>query len=200
MSTTLSLHRGAKPNVANLSTELHGKPDSRPPLVLLHQLACSPAIWTPCLNSLTQIDPHRSYLAIDLSAHGSSPNILPHTTDHLVQIVHQAVATVGFDSPVIVGHWTSVFGPFGTGETLTICVQPGIYVVGKGGARIGHTEPVTTRSNTKSIDIDVNINLYLTSAPGYYSDLFSIDNEKIDSYTEILLADYPGLWTVGFWE
>lgn len=94
---------------AGLNLELRGLEDSRPPLVLLHQLACDHTMWAPCLDALAHHDPGRWCLAIDLPAHGDSSPHLPHTTDHLVQIIHQAVSQAGLDSPIMVGHWTSAY-------------------------------------------------------------------------------------------
>lgn len=107
MSTRESRDIFPQSSYAGLSGEVHGSVDSRPPLVLLHQLGCNRAIWASCLNSLAEIDAQRRYLTIDLPGHGTSPNNLPHTTGHLAQLINQAVHEAGFDSPVIVGHWTS---------------------------------------------------------------------------------------------
>jgi pimeloyl-ACP methyl ester carboxylesterase len=94
---------------AGLSGDFRGSADSRPPLVLLHQLTCDHTIWTSCLHGLAELDPERQCLTLDLPGHGLSPGMLPHTTDHIVQLVYQAVCEAGLDSPIIVGHWTSAY-------------------------------------------------------------------------------------------
>lgn len=90
-----------------LSGDLGGSADSRPPLVLLHEVLSDRGVWTPCLTELSRIDPRRQYLALDLPGHGKSPVHSPHTIENIAEIVHQAVREADFAAPIIVGHWTS---------------------------------------------------------------------------------------------
>lgn len=90
------------------------------------------------------------------------------------------------------------FGQFEPEETMPICVQPGLYVIGKGGARIGRTDSITATSDTKPTRIGIKVSHHLTKTPAYYSCPFSVDPERIDSYTEILIGDRPGRWEGGF--
>src|SRR5262249_51323624 len=83
---------------------LHGFADERPPLVLLPGLTFDRRIWQPVLDHLARIDPGRQVLSLDLPGHGESPEQLPHSTQHIVGLIHQAVEEAGLDMPVVVGH------------------------------------------------------------------------------------------------
>jgi pimeloyl-ACP methyl ester carboxylesterase len=90
--------------LAGMSAELHGDPDGRPPLVLLHGLTFDRDIWRTTLHGLAGVDPGRHILLLDLPGHGSSPNQLPHSMDHVVGLVRDAVDEAGLPAPVVVGH------------------------------------------------------------------------------------------------
>jgi pimeloyl-ACP methyl ester carboxylesterase len=90
--------------LAGMSAELHGAPDDRPPLVLLHGLTFDRDIWRTTLQELADIDPGRRILLLDLPGHGESPEQLPHSLDHVVGLVRDAVDEAGLAAPVVVGH------------------------------------------------------------------------------------------------
>lgn len=84
--------------------ELLGQPDERAPLVLLPGLTFDRRIWRPVLEHLDQVDPGRQVLTLDLPGHGDSPYQLPHSVDHVVELLRCAIATEGLRDPVLVGH------------------------------------------------------------------------------------------------
>ena len=90
--------------IAGLCGDLYGVADDRPPLVLLHGLTFDRRIWQPVLDRLQRADPHRHVLTLDLPGHGESPGQLPHSTGHVVDLIHEAVAEAGMNAPVMVGH------------------------------------------------------------------------------------------------
>jgi pimeloyl-ACP methyl ester carboxylesterase len=90
--------------LAGMSAELHGAPDDRPPLVLLHGLTFDRDSWRTTLHELADIDPGRQILLLDLPGHGKSPDQLPHSLDHVVGLVRDAVDEAGLAAPVVVGH------------------------------------------------------------------------------------------------
>ena len=94
----------AQIKVAGMAGDLYGSPDGRPPLVLLNGLTYARATWQPVLDHLGRIDPGRQVLALDLPGHGDSPDQLPHTLEHIVRLVHDAVGEAGLGTPVLVGH------------------------------------------------------------------------------------------------
>ena len=49
-------------------------------------------------------------LALDLPGHGESPDQLPHSMQHIVGLIHQAVEEAGLETPVMIGH--SIAGGF----------------------------------------------------------------------------------------
>jgi pimeloyl-ACP methyl ester carboxylesterase len=91
-------------SLAGMSAELHGAPDARPPLVLLHGLTFDRDIWRTTLRELAHVDPGRHILLLDLPGHGSSPDQLPHSMEHVVALVRDAVDDAGLSAPVLVGH------------------------------------------------------------------------------------------------
>ncbi len=101
MTPNPSNHRST---FAGLVGDLLGQPDERPPLVLLPGLTFDRRIWQPVLEHLDDMDPDRQILTLDLPGHGDSPNQLPHSTDHLVELLHSAIAEAGLHEPVLVGH------------------------------------------------------------------------------------------------
>jgi len=94
----------ARLHLAGMSAELHGRPDDRAPLVLLHGLTFDRDIWRITLHELAGIDPGRHILLLDLPGHGTSPDQLPHSMDHVVELVRAAVEQANLTPPVLVGH------------------------------------------------------------------------------------------------
>jgi pimeloyl-ACP methyl ester carboxylesterase len=90
--------------LAGMSAELHGAPDERAPLVLLHGLTFGRDIWRTTLDELAQIDPGRRILSLDLPGHGDSPDQLPHSLEHVAGLVRDAVDEADLTAPVLVGH------------------------------------------------------------------------------------------------
>jgi pimeloyl-ACP methyl ester carboxylesterase len=90
--------------LAGLTGDLYGEPDTRPPLVLLHGLTFDRQIWQPVLDRLAVVDPGRCVLALDLPGHGDSPGQPPHTFDRILAVLNRALGDVGFAAPVLVGH------------------------------------------------------------------------------------------------
>ena len=91
---------------AGLIADDIGRSDNRAPLVLLHGFTFDRRMWRPALTELETIDPGRRVLALDLPAHGDSPD--PDSTSYpmqaLVERVHAAVIEAALDDPVIAGH------------------------------------------------------------------------------------------------
>jgi pimeloyl-ACP methyl ester carboxylesterase len=100
----------AQITVAGMAADLYGSADERPPLVLLHGLTFDRRIWRPVLVHLARLDPGRQILSLDLPGHGESPSQLPHSSQHIVGLIHQAVEEAGLAAPVVVGH--SIAGGF----------------------------------------------------------------------------------------
>jgi pimeloyl-ACP methyl ester carboxylesterase len=90
--------------VAGMVADLYGSADDRPPLLLMPGLTFDRGVWQPVLDSLATIDPGRQILSLDLPGHGESPDQLPHSMDHILALIHEAVIEAGFDAPVVVGH------------------------------------------------------------------------------------------------
>jgi pimeloyl-ACP methyl ester carboxylesterase len=106
-ATTSAVHHPVTPaqiKVAGMAGDLYGGPDGRPPLVLLAGLTYGRRTWQPVLGHLGRIDPGRQVLALDLPGHGDSPDQLPHTLQHVVRLVREAVSEAGLSAPVLVGH------------------------------------------------------------------------------------------------
>ena len=113
MATRNATRRAETPEqitVAGMAADLYGFADERPPLVLLPGLTFDRRIWQPVLDHLSRIDPGRQVLALDLPGHGESPDQLPHSTQHITGLIHQAVEEAGLETPVMVGH--SIAGAF----------------------------------------------------------------------------------------
>jgi pimeloyl-ACP methyl ester carboxylesterase len=87
-----------------LAGDVAGASDRRPPLVLLHGLTFDRTMWLPALAHLTELDPARPVLALDLPGHGESPAWASYDLESLTDAVHQAVTEAGLSSPVLVGH------------------------------------------------------------------------------------------------
>ena len=94
----------AQIKVAGLAGDLYGRPDGRPPLVLLSGLTYARGIWQPVLGHLGRIDHGRQVLVLDLPGHGDSPDQLPHTMERIVGLVHEAAGEAGLATPVLAGH------------------------------------------------------------------------------------------------
>ena len=101
---------GEQIKVAGMAADIYGSPDSRPPLLLLPGLTFDRRIWQPVLDYLARLDPGRHILSLDLPGHGGSPDQLPHSMDHVVALIHEAVMEAELDAPVVVGH--SISGGF----------------------------------------------------------------------------------------
>ncbi|MGW0214163.1 alpha/beta fold hydrolase [Micromonospora chokoriensis] len=78
--------------------------DNRPPLVLLHGLTYDKRQWGPVLRELTEIDPGRQVLALDLPGHGDSPRRASYRMAEVAEVVHAQVTEAGLATPVVVGH------------------------------------------------------------------------------------------------
>ncbi len=89
---------------ARLSGSLEGRPDNRPPLVLLHGLTFDRRMWQPAVDALRRRDPGRQVLALDLPGHGGSPAQPSCDLEDVAAAVASAVKDAGLDVPVIVGH------------------------------------------------------------------------------------------------
>ena len=87
-----------------LAGELSGRPDGRPPLILLHGLTFDHTMWLPALAELRNTDPDRHALALDLPGHGGSPAWPRYDLDNVAAAVHAAVTAARLPEPVIVGH------------------------------------------------------------------------------------------------
>lgn len=81
-----------------------GRTDERPPLVLLHGLTFDRRMWRPALAELETIDPGRRAIALDLPAHGDSPESSSYSMEALVERLHEAVVAAHLENPVVVGH------------------------------------------------------------------------------------------------
>ena len=87
-----------------LAGVLSGRPDGRPPLVLLHGLTFDHTMWHPALAELRRTGPERQVLALDLPGHGSSPAWARYDIDSIAAAAHAAVTAARLPEPVIVGH------------------------------------------------------------------------------------------------
>jgi pimeloyl-ACP methyl ester carboxylesterase len=94
----------AKTTYADLAADSYGRPDDRPPIVLLHGLTFDRRMWRPALDELETIDPDRRAIALDTPGHGESPDATSYSVDAVVEAVRSAVVDAGLDAPVIVGH------------------------------------------------------------------------------------------------
>jgi pimeloyl-ACP methyl ester carboxylesterase len=89
---------------AGLAGVLDGRPDGRPPLILLHGLTFDRAMWQPALAGLREADPGRQVLALDLPGHGGSPPWPRYDIESLAAAVHGAATAARLTAPVVVGH------------------------------------------------------------------------------------------------
>jgi pimeloyl-ACP methyl ester carboxylesterase len=89
---------------AKLSGFQEGRPDGRPPLVLLHGLTFDHRMWLPTLAALRARDPERQLLVLDLPGHGGSPMLPACDPEDVAAAVASAVEDAALDRPVIVGH------------------------------------------------------------------------------------------------
>jgi len=89
---------------AGLAADDIGRADQRPPLVLIHGLTFDRRSWRPALTELETIDPGRRAIALDLPAHGDSPDSISYAMQSLVGRIHDAVVAAHLDEPVVVGH------------------------------------------------------------------------------------------------
>jgi pimeloyl-ACP methyl ester carboxylesterase len=93
--------------VAGLAVDVAGRPDGRPPLVLLHGLTFDRRLWGPSLAELHRIDPDRRTFAVDLPGHGESPDAPSYDLSSMVERIHHVVVEAGLVDPVLVGHSAS---------------------------------------------------------------------------------------------
>jgi len=125
----------AQIKVAGLAGDLYGRPDGRPPLVLLSGLTYARGIWQPVLGHLGRIDHGRQVLVLDLPGHGDSPDQLPHTMERIVGLVHEAVGEAGLGAPVLAGHsqsggFASVYAAqYPTSGVINIDVAPDLWTL-----------------------------------------------------------------------
>jgi pimeloyl-ACP methyl ester carboxylesterase len=89
---------------AGLGGFLQGRPDDRPPLVLLHGLTFDHRMWLPAINALRTRDPERQVLVLDLPGHGDSAMLAACDPEDVAAAVASAVDHAGLDRPVMVGH------------------------------------------------------------------------------------------------
>jgi pimeloyl-ACP methyl ester carboxylesterase len=89
---------------SNLAGDLTGEPDCRSPLVLIHGLTFDRTSWHPVLAQLTELNPGRPVLALDLPGHGESPPWPTYDLEPIADAVHWAVAEAGLSAPVLAGH------------------------------------------------------------------------------------------------
>ena len=107
--TTASHHappavQGQAFGTARLGGFLEGRPDDRPPLVMLHGLTFDHRMWLPAMDALRARDPERQVLVLDLPGHGDSPMLSACDPEDVAAAVASAVEHAGLDSPVMVGH------------------------------------------------------------------------------------------------
>jgi pimeloyl-ACP methyl ester carboxylesterase len=103
---------------ARLRGFLEGRPDERPPLVLLHGLTFDHRMWLPAMDALRARDPERQVLLLDLPGHGGSAALQPRCDpEDVAAAVAAAVQDAGLDRPVMVGH--SMAAVFATVYALT---------------------------------------------------------------------------------
>jgi pimeloyl-ACP methyl ester carboxylesterase len=89
---------------AKLHGFLEGRPDDRPPLVLLHGLTFDHRMWLPAMAALRARDPERQVLVLDLPGHGGSALLPRCDPEDVAEAVAAAVQDAGLDRPVLVGH------------------------------------------------------------------------------------------------
>jgi pimeloyl-ACP methyl ester carboxylesterase len=94
----------AGPRFAGLAGSLEGKPDHRPPLILLHGLTFDRTMWQPAVAELRKLDPRRRVLAVDLPGHGRSPAWPSYDFEGIAEGVHRAARHAKLHRPVLVGH------------------------------------------------------------------------------------------------
>lgn len=87
-----------------LAGVMTGRPDGRPPLVLLHGLTFDREMWQPALAELREADTGRQVLALDLPGHGGSPRWPAYDIGCVADAVHASVERAGLRAPVVVGH------------------------------------------------------------------------------------------------
>ena len=71
-----------------------------PPVVFLHGLTFNRTTWRPIVERLSD---RFACIAIDLPGHGDSPGP-PRTLAEVAAVVHDLLAELGIDRPVVVGH------------------------------------------------------------------------------------------------
>lgn len=86
-----------------------GTGDDRAPLVFLPGLTFDRTMWRATVQSLREIDPGRTTLALDMPGEGDSVGAFRGLATAIDQI-HDAITAAGIESPVLVGHSGSAIG------------------------------------------------------------------------------------------
>ena len=86
-----------------------GAGDDRAPLVFLPGLTFDRTMWRPVLQSLREIDPGRTTVALDMPGEGDSVGTFRGLEAAIGQI-HVAITAAGIENPVLVGHSGSAIG------------------------------------------------------------------------------------------
>jgi pimeloyl-ACP methyl ester carboxylesterase len=86
-----------------------GRGDDRAPLVFLPGLTFDRTMWRPVRQSLRDIDPGRTTLALDMPGEGDSIGTFRGLEAAIGQ-VHLAITAAGITNPVVVGHSGAAIG------------------------------------------------------------------------------------------
>ena len=86
--------------------------------------------------------------------------------------------------------WPSV------GGARVVCIEPGLYVPGRGGVRIGFTKTFARPVERKSMLVPEPGEGQLADARPYFTDV-DLDFENADRHSRILLGDYADDWWDG---
>src|SRR3954447_1279104 len=79
------------------------------PLLFLPGLTFDRTMWRPALESLREVDPGRTTLALDMPGEGASLGSF-RGLEAAIEQLHVATASAGVEVPVIVGHSGSAIG------------------------------------------------------------------------------------------
>src|SRR5262245_42013849 len=89
--------RNEPSRIAGLAYEIHG---AGIPVVFLHGLTFDRTAWRPIIERLGE---GVQVMAVDLPGHGESEGP-PERVEELAEHVHELVAALGIDRPILVGH------------------------------------------------------------------------------------------------
>jgi pimeloyl-ACP methyl ester carboxylesterase len=95
---------GTVRQLGGLAASDYGRPDDRPPILLLHGLTFDRTIWSALVADLHRLDEHRRVIAVDLPGHGRSPDQASYRLDDIADRVHRVVTDADLGAPVLVGH------------------------------------------------------------------------------------------------